>query len=159
MNGGLFILCACNNFGESSDTFRAPTARKKNTRTQGDTSSNSFTSSSSSSFLYFFAPDPIQLSSDYQKSAMNNEAPIIVKTTEEMETELPSATFIKERRILVPIDISSYHHSKVSTEFVLKHLIKPKESIIHFLTIIPRKEVSVYSSQWSVAERLALQSS
>ena len=108
----------------------------------------SFTTSSSSSSSSCTSSRRTQLSfqATIKKRAMNNEAPIIVKTTEEMETVLPSATFIKERRILVPIDISSYQHSKVSTEFVLKHLIKPKESIIHFLTIIPRKEVSVYSS-------------
>jgi len=106
----------------------------------------SSSSSSSSSSCTSSRRTQFSFQATIKKRAMNNEAPIIVKTTEEMETELPSATFIKERRILVPIDISSYHHSKVSTEFVLKHLIKPKESIIHFLTIIPRKEVSVYSS-------------
>ena len=107
-----------------------PQHEKKNTRTQGDTSSNSFTSSSSSSSCTSSRRTQFSFQATIKKSAMNNEAPIIVKTTEEMETELPSATFIKERRILVPIDISSYHHSKVSTEFVLKHLIKPKESIV-----------------------------
>ena len=77
----------------------------------------------------------------------NNEAPVI-KTTEEVSIKPVCAT-VKERRILVPIDIASHQHSKISTEFVLKHLIKPKESSIHFLTIIPRKEVSEYSSTLS----------
>ena len=77
----------------------------------------------------------------------NNEAPVI-KTTEEVSIKPVCAT-VKERRILVPIDIASHQHSKILTEFVLKHLIKPKESSIHFLTIIPRKEVSEYLSTLS----------
>jgi hypothetical protein len=74
----------------------------------------------------------------------NNEAPVI-KTTEEVSIKPVCAT-VKERRILVPIDIASHQHSKISTEFVLKHSIKPKERservLEHFVT-----------------ERLALQSS
>ena len=50
-------------------------------------------------------------------------------------------------RILVPLDLSSYQHSKVSVKFVLKHLVKPNESTIHFLTILPKKEVDEYSSE------------
>ena len=45
-------------------------------------------------------------------------------------------------------DLSSYQHSKVSVNFVLKHLVKPNESRHSFLdNIIMKKEVDEYSSE------------
>ena len=81
----------------------------------------------------------------------NNEAPVI-KTTEEVSIKPVCAT-VKERRILVPIDIASHQHSKISTEFVLKHLIKQYSFLDDYT-----EERSERVLEHFVTERLALQS-